>query len=364
MRVEKVALSLTGGRGYDVIIGYGLIPRIGKYMRKVSVGEQVAVVTHPRIERLYGKEVMTSLKGSGFSPILIRIPEGEQHKTLSHVNRIYDVLIERRFERSSTLIALGGGVVGDMTGFAAASFLRGISYIQCPTSVVAQVDAAIGGKTGVDHPKGKNLIGAFHHPSLVFIDPATLQTLSKREFVAGLAEIVKYGVISDPRLFSFMEANVAAILDRDKRCLTYCIKRSVEIKAHVVMADEKESGLRKILNYGHTLGHAIETLTGYQRYKHGEAIAIGMVAAAQMAYRLGIGGHELVVRQRRLLEAFGLPTDLPNLRPDDLLDVMASDKKVMNGEIYFVLPEKIGHVRVEKIGRRALVGILNGFCLN
>ncbi len=365
LRITKVSLNLPNG-GYKIIVGYGIGSLLGQSIEKNAEknGSKIAVITHPRIARLYGKEVMGSLNKAGFSPVLYQFPEGEKNKTLAQTNRMYDFLIQNKFERSSTLVALGGGVVGDMSGFVAATFLRGISYIQCPTTVVAQVDAAIGGKTGVDHPKGKNLIGAFHQPSLVFVDPEKLATLPKREYVAGLAEVVKYGVIYDPTFFSFMEKNVKALLNRDKESILHCIKRSVEIKAEVVGKDEKELGLRKILNYGHTLGHAVETLTGYQTYKHGEAVSIGMVTAAAMAYKIGIGSLEVVNRQRALLEALGLPTRFPTLNSADLMNVLESDKKVVGGKVYFVLPEKIGSVCVQKIERDCMSKILKNICLN
>jgi len=353
-----------GERGYDIVLGCQIGRLLGEEIKKVSRAEQIGIVTHPRIGRLYGKEVVSGLERVGFSPTVFKIPEGEQHKTILQVGRIYDYLIRHRFERSSVLVALGGGVIGDMTGFAAATFLRGISYVQCPTTIVAQVDAAIGGKTGVDHPKGKNLIGAIHQPSLVVIDLDFLMTLSHREFVSGLAEVVKYGVIQDPKLFDFMGNNVDAILKRDRKSLTYCIKRSVEIKAAIVASDEKELGLRKILNYGHTFGHAIETVTGYQRYKHGEAVAMGMMAAAKMADLLGIGNHTLVSRQERLLAALGLPTQFPRLNPLSVMKVLYSDKKVVGGKVHFVLPEKIGSVSVQKIERDSIERVLRGLCLS
>ncbi len=314
----------------------------------------MAVVTDPNIDRIYGAEIRKSLKASHFIPLTIRVPAGERHKTIEQVERIYDILIRRRFERSSTLIALGGGVVGDMTGFVAATYLRGIPYIQCPTTVVAQVDASIGGKTGVDHKSGKNLIGAFYQPKMVYIDPETLRTLPEREFVAGLAEVVKYGVITDSDFFSYLEGNAALILARDPRALLYCIRKSAEMKAHVVASDERESGLRRILNYGHTFGHAIETLTDYRRYQHGEAVSIGMVAAARLSHALGLLSKEGVERQGALLKRLGLPTTLPNLTLNSILGAMRQDKKVKSGEIFFVLPEKIGSVRIEQIGQHVL----------
>lgn len=372
--VSNISLNLREratcpARGYKVIVGYGIGPLLGEAVLKLRSGEgwkgeKIAVITHPRIERLYGNEVRRSLNKAGFSPLFFQFPEGEKNKTLEQAGKMYDFLIQNKFERSSTLIALGGGVVGDMTGFVAATFLRGISYIQCPTTVVGQVDAAIGGKTGVDHPKGKNLIGAFHQPALVFVDPEKLATLQKREYVAGLAEIVKYGVIYDSELFSFMERYSDAILNRDKKSMLYCIKRSAEIKAEVVEKDERELGLRKILNYGHTFGHAVETLTYYRKYKHGEAVSIGMMAAAKMAYCLGIVGADLVSRQQALLERFGLPTRFPKLASADIMGVLGLDKKVVAGDVHFVLPERVGFVRIQKIEQKSLFKIIDSVCLN
>jgi len=377
--VSEISLNLHTGasspasatcpaEGYKIIVGHGIGSLLGDAVLRVcSIGKQVAkvaVITHPRLERLYGNEVRDSLKKTGVVPFFFTFPEGETNKTLGQAEKIYDFLVQHKFERSSTLMALGGGVVGDMTGFVAATFLRGISYIQCPTTVVAQVDAAIGGKTGVDHAKGKNLIGAFHQPSFVFIDTKKLETLSRREYVAGLAEVVKYGVIYDEALFSFMETHTQAILNRDQKRVMYCVKRSAEIKAEVVMKDEKELSLRKILNYGHTFGHAVETLTGYRQYKHGEAVAIGMVVAANMAYRLGIGSLDVVNRQNALLKALGLPTQAKNVCPNDIMSVLESDKKVVGGEIYFVLPEKIGSVCVQKVERKTIAQMLKEICLN
>jgi len=337
---------------------------LGEEIKKVASAEKVAIVTHPRIVRLYGRKIMDALKKTGLSPMMFTVPEGERNKTLAQVERIYDLLIHHRFERSSLLVAFGGGVIGDMTGFAAATFLRGIPYVQCPTTVVAQVDAAIGGKTGVDHPRGKNLIGAIYQPSLVVVDPTLLMTLPKREFISGLAEIVKYGVIQDPMLFDFMERNSGSILNRDLKSLTYCIQRSVEIKAAIVASDERELGLRKILNYGHTFGHAIETVSGYRKYKHGEAVAIGMMAAVRMADQLGMGDHLLFARLEDLLHALGLPTRFPRLNPIEVMKVLYSDKKVVSGEVHFVLPEKIGSVCVQKIKRDAIEKIVRDLCLN
>ena len=358
MKIKRIPVSL-GANSYDIVIGQGVSRVVGKYLRRFSsVEEKVAVVTNSKIDRLHGAKIRKSLEASGFSPLMIRVPDGERYKTTAQIERIYDRLVQHRFERRSFLVALGGGVIGDLTGFAAATFLRGISYIQCPTTVVAQVDASIGGKTGVDHRGGKNLIGAFHQPRLVCADPEVLTTLPKREFVAGLAEVIKYGVILDRPFFEYLEKNVEGILSLDQKRILYCIQKSAAIKASVVQSDEKESGLRKILNYGHTIGHAVETLTGYRKYKHGEAVAIGMASAARLSYLLGISSWKDVQRQIMLLEAFGLPTTLPKLDLDGILEVMERDKKVVGGEIYFILPEKIGTVRIAPVERKILKGFL------
>lgn len=347
-----------GANSYNVVVGQGASRLIGKYMRELSVGEKVAVVTNSKVDRLHGANIRKSLETARFRPLMIRIPDGEKYKTLEQVNRIYDRLIQHRFERSSTLVALGGGVIGDITGFAAATFLRGISYIQCPTTIVAQVDASIGGKTGVDHALGKNLVGAFHQPRLVCADPEVLTTLPRREFVAGLAEVVKYGVILDRSFFKYLEEHSAAILAMERKNVLYCVEKSAALKAKVVQSDERESGLRKILNYGHTLGHAVETLTGYRAYKHGEAVAIGMAAAAKLSYFLGLSSWEEVQRQVLLLQAFGLPTALPKLDLGSILETIRRDKKVVGGAIYFILPSAVGKVQIQKVEEKTLIQFL------
>ncbi len=356
--MTRIQVESERGR-YPIVIDPGLRHRLGGCLREAIEGDRVGLVTNSKIDRLYGAPVRQSLVASGFRPVTLRVPDGERYKTLEQVSRIYDALVRHRFERGSTLIALGGGVIGDMAGFAAATYLRGIACVQVPTTVVAQVDASIGGKTGVDHPKGKNLIGAFHAPKMVCIDPEVLTTLSKREFVAGLAEVVKYGVIADARFFSELERHADALVRREAGVVSACIKRAAEMKAEVVSADERESGLRKILNYGHTLGHAIETLTGYRACRHGEAVAIGMMFAARLSCHLGGMPQGEVERQAGLLARLGLPTQIPKgLKPGALLKVMLQDKKVSAGEVYFVLPEKIGSTRVEKVNRNLLESFL------
>lgn len=263
--------------------------------------------------------------------------------------RLYDFLISQRFERGSCLVALGGGVIGDLVGFTAATYLRGIPYIQIPTTLAAQVDAGIGGKTAVNHPMGKNLIGAFYQPRLVLIDTQVLKTLSQREYISGLSEVVKYGVIADAAFFKFLEDRMAEILRLEDATLCQVIKRSCEIKAQVVSEDEREQGKRKILNYGHTLGHAVEAITRYRRYLHGEAVAMGMVFAARLARRLRLCDDETVERQTSLIQRTGLPVSLPKLQVADILKSMRLDKKVRINQIHFMLPEAIGKVTIRSV---------------
>ena len=250
---------------------------------------------------------------------------------------------------------MGGGVIGDIAGFVAATYLRGIPYIQIPTSLVAQVDSSVGGKTGVNHPLGKNLIGAFYQPSLVWIDVEVLKSLPRRELVAGMAEVVKYGVIADDQFFSFIEENYKKILSLEQEVLIHTVERSCEIKAMVVSADEREKGLRAILNFGHTIGHAIETITGYKRYKHGEALSLGMVCAARLASLMGLCHQDIFLRIKRLCKLLGLPTSIPGMEFEALWDILQRDKKVINGKVRFILPVRLGEVKIiEDVGREML----------
>jgi 3-dehydroquinate synthase len=282
--------------------------------------------------------------------VTITIPEGERAKSLSWVGVILDRLAAARFERQSIVVALGGGVIGDLAGFAAAVYARGIPFVQVPTTLVAQVDSSIGGKTGVNHRLGKNLIGAFHQPRLVLIDPDTLRTLPRREWVAGLAEVIKYGVIADANFFSYLEQRMPDLLRLDPDAIRRVVTRSCEIKAGVVMEDEHEADRRRILNYGHTVGHALESLSGYRRLIHGEAVAIGMAQEASLACSMGLCSRETVERVRALIRAAGLP-DSPALRFQQLWGAMQHDKKVAQGTVYCVLPQQIGQVVVAPLAR-------------
>lgn len=346
---------------YTIEIGWDILKDLGTRLAGLGMGRKVAVVTNPLIGRLYGGVTLRSLKKAGFQPLYVQIPDGERYKTIRWVNFIYDELLKHRFERSSCLLALGGGVIGDMTGFAAATYLRGIPYVQIPTTLAAQVDSSIGGKTGVNHPRGKNLIGAFHQPRLVYTDIKTLETLDRRNFVSGLAEVIKYGVIADGAFFGYLEAQLPRILERNPHYLLPAVKRSGEIKAEVVWKDEREGGLRRILNYGHTLGHALEAATHYRKYLHGEAISVGMSFAARLSLSLGLCKAESVERQERLLVRSGLPIAFPKIGQRAVLDAMAHDKKVRGGAIYFVLAGPIGRVSVRPVPAGKIQAQLRAF---
>jgi 3-dehydroquinate synthase len=314
----------------------------------------VLVVSNPVVQEHYGAAALAALERAQLDASLLVVEAGEEQKTPATVARIHDGAFARRLERGSLIVALGGGVVGDMAGFAAATWLRGIAVVQVPTTLLAMVDAAIGGKTGVNHAGGKNLIGAFHQPRLVLIDPTTLATLPEREFRAGMAEVIKYGVIGDADLFAQLEAAaqgdpagaLASIEAVGPSLLQTLLERSAAAKARVVAADEHEGGLRAILNYGHTLGHAVETLCGYGTWLHGEAVALGMLAAGEIAVAMGLWSQADQDRQRALVAAAGLPLRWPDLNPEAVLLCLQGDKKVREGRVRFVLPTAVGAVEI------------------
>ena len=343
MHVVPVSL---GSRSYEIKIAAGLLARLGAECAQLKLGHRCAVITDARVGRRYAAAALKSLDKSGFEPVLITVPAGEKSKCLAMVEKCHNQLAAHRLERKSFIVALGGGVVGDLAGFVAATYLRGIPFVQVPTTLLAQVDSSVGGKTGVNLKSGKNLVGAFYQPRLVLCDLNTLATLPKREFVSGLAEVIKYGIIYDAILFAQLENNLSALLRRDHVTLAAVVARCCEIKADVVGQDETESGLRAILNFGHTIGHAIENSSGYGKYLHGEAISIGQVAAARLSRAvLGFSTNEVDRIQNVLVQA-GLPVrmKLNSARRQKLLRAMKLDKKVSGGEIKFVLAKKIGKV--------------------
>ena len=348
LRTIPVELSANP---YPIVIGSGALAGLGDAVKErgVKPGTKVLVVTNPVVNQHYGATALGSLQAAGMDAQLLEIDAGEDQKTPATVALIHDAAFRQKLERGSLIVALGGGVVGDMAGFAAASWLRGIAVVQVPTTLLAMVDAAIGGKTGVNHPGGKNLIGAFHQPRLVLIDPACLATLPPREFRAGMAEVIKYGVIGDGELFAQLEQageQLASMEALPPALLQTILERSAAAKARVVAADEREGGLRAILNYGHTLGHVVEALCGYGTYLHGEAVAIGMVAAGELSCELGLWSREDQDRQRRVIAAAGLPLAWPDLQPEAVLGCLQGDKKVRDGRVRFVLPTALGRVEI------------------
>ena len=329
-----------GERSYPIHIGPGLIGKPELYRPHIG-GSQVMIVTNETVAPLYLDRVENTL--AGFRRERVVLPDGEKHKNLQVWNRIMDGLLSGRFARDCTLVALGGGVIGDMAGFAAACYQRGVAFIQVPTTLLAQVDSSVGGKTGVNHALGKNMIGAFHQPECVIADTQTLDTLPDRELSAGIAEVIKYGLIRDPEFFGWLEANMGRLLSRDAEALAYAIERSCRNKAEVVTADELEAGQRALLNLGHTFGHAIETGMGYGAWLHGEAVGAGMCMAAEMSARLGWLEAEAAERTRALIAAARLPVQAPSdLSPERLRDLMAVDKKVLDGRLRLVLMRGIG----------------------
>ena len=343
MRTVKVPL---GNRSYNIIIGSGLLARLGAECAKLPLGRRCAIISDTNVTPLFGKAAQRSLARAGFDSIVITVPAGETAKSIKTVQACYDQLAKHRLERASFIVALGGGVVGDLAGFVAATYLRGISFVQVATTLLAQVDSSVGGKVGVNLKAGKNLIGAFYQPRLVLCDLDTLKKLPSRQFRAGLAEVIKYGIIYDARLFQQLERELPALLKKNPKTLATIIARCCEIKAEVVGQDETEAGLRAILNFGHTIGHALEAISGYGKYLHGEAISIGQVAAAHLSHTLlGMPANDMV-RITRLFQRAGLPyrARLAPRQLARLCEAMKLDKKVSAGEIKFVLAREIGRV--------------------
>lgn len=340
-------------RSYDVRIGRNLLQDAGNTIRNWlnTAADQTLrcfLVTDENVLQPHCNAVRTSLKEASCDVRVACVPSGEASKSLKQLSELYDELVDFAADRKTVIVAVGGGVVGDLAGFAAASYARGLPFVQVPTTLLAQVDSSVGGKTGINHPQGKNLIGAFHQPAGVLIDTDTLITLSDRDYRSGLAEVIKYGVILDEAFFEYLEQNVNGLNSRDPEVLRQIIARSCELKAEVVRADEFEtSGLRAVLNYGHTYAHAFEALSGYGRMLHGEAVAVGMICGSRLAWKLGRITDTDIQRQRQLLSAVKLPVDVPpelQEMPERILERMLLDKKTVSGDIRFVLPDRIGHV--------------------
>ncbi|MFQ5828734.1 MAG: 3-dehydroquinate synthase [Candidatus Methylomirabilia bacterium] len=356
---EEILVNL-GPRSYPIIIGAGSLATVGDRLRGLTVGRRSAVVSDRSIMALHGPPVLDSLTTAGFSVDEISVPEGEAAKTLPVAQQCWDACLALGLDRTSTILALGGGAVGDLAGFVAATYMRGVSFVQLPTTLLAQVDASIGGKVAIDHPRAKNLIGAFHQPRLVIADPKALLTLSERQFRSGLAEVVKHGIVLDADYFADLERHVSEIMARDLPILERVLAGSCRLKARVVEADETESELRAVLNYGHTVGHALEAATEYARWVHGEAVALGIAVVARIAERLGIADSETARRQLRLLEAVGLPVSCSGMETSAILGAIARDKKAREGRVPFVLAPRIGTHRLTFDVPQALVAeVLN-----
>jgi 3-dehydroquinate synthase len=348
--LRSITVSLAE-RSYPILIGCGLIADLRLHLQNtLKKLSHVLVVIDENVAQRFGDSIQAALvQGDGYSPLRVSyyvVPSGEKSKSIEQLGQIWEFMSAENCDRGSVVVAIGGGVVGDLAGFAAASFARGLRFVQVPTTLLAQVDSSVGGKTGINLSRAKNMVGAFWQPSLVLIDFDTMTALPTREFNSGLAEVVKYGMILDADFFEWLEANVAAIRSRSLDALAHIVARSCELKAGVVAADERETtGLRAILNYGHTFGHAIEALSGYGNYLHGEAVSIGMTMAAKLACSLGMIDESVVARQSALLQALDLPIDPPAIPFDLFWATMQKDKKVQHGKLTFILPDRIGNVR-------------------
>ena len=350
---NRVPVAL-GDRSYEIVIQPGILSQIGHVLQDAGCSGRVGIVTNTIVDKLYGHMIHRALSQAGFSPFFIIVPDGEKAKTMKWAAKILDALVTQRVERQDVLLALGGGVTGDVAGFAASTYLRGIPLVQVPTTLVAQVDSSVGGKTGVNHPQGKNLIGAFYQPRMVVIDPCVLKTLPPRQWIAGLAEVIKYGMIADKPFFEYLEHHVEGLRNQSDDVMPHVLRRCCEIKADVVAGDEHESGRRRILNYGHTVGHALEAWGHYKKWIHGEAVGLGMVQEASMAQYLGLCSKDVVERQDNLIKSVGLPSSMPRMKFLDLWQAMQHDKKVIKGDIHCVLPKRIGDVRVVPLVRESI----------
>jgi 3-dehydroquinate synthase len=346
--VETVRVQLAE-RAYDIMIGSGIICRLGEFCRAAGLKGIAAVITNPLVASYYLAPVKTALEDSGYRVTVVEIPDGEEYKNTTTLNMIYDALIAYGIDRDTFIVALGGGVVGDLAGFAAATLLRGVPFVQVPTTLLAQVDSSVGGKTGINHRLGKNLIGAFYQPALVVADLDTLDTLPEREYLCGIAESIKYGVVLDRELFAYFSDSVAAITSRDKVTLQHIVAAACRIKAAVVVSDEREGGLRAVLNFGHTIGHAVETLSGYGTVKHGEAVAIGMVQAARLSCRRKLSTPEDLEQVVSLIRRFGMLTELPAFSVDEYENIISHDKKKRDDGVNFIFNRGIGDYVFEKV---------------
>ncbi len=356
--METLNVNL-GDRSYPIYVGAGILDSLGQRLRESGLAGKVAVVTNPTVAQLYLDAVHGALDYAGFEVVPILVPDGEEHKSSKSLTTIYDRLIAERCERKSSVLALGGGVIGDLAGFAAATYLRGVPYVQVPTTLLAQVDSSVGGKTGVNHENGKNLIGAFYQPKLVLIDVNVLASLPQRELLAGLAEVIKYGIIEDPQLFGDLEKKLTKIVALDRDLLQRIIVTSCSIKARIVEMDEREENQRAVLNFGHTIGHALEAATDYRQFLHGEAVAVGMVKAAMLSMQLGFCDQQSFERILKIITEAGLPSEIPaGVSLQSVIQAIQLDKKAAEGRIKFVMSEGIGKTRFHWLSPREVLAAL------
>ena len=350
-----------GTRSYDICIGENWLPQLGEMLGFIPKTSRLILITDENVNRLYGNRALDVLRESGFQVDAAVIPGGEGCKNLTTAASLYEQMVALGLDRKSTVMALGGGIVGDVAGFVAATYMRGIACIQIPTTLLAQVDSSVGGKTGVNLPQGKNLVGAFHQPGLVFVDVAFIETLPEREYLTGLAETIKYGIIWDRDFFAYLENHLALIKARDRECLKHIILRCCAIKADIVAQDETEGGLRALLNLGHTFGHAFESLTNYH-FTHGEAVAIGTICAARLAHRLNLLGRQDLDRIENILNEYGLPVDFGNLNNLEIIAQMHKDKKNVGGKMPIVLPTAIGNSQIfNDVDEMDIAAVLDSF---
>ncbi len=340
MRKIKVRLGINS---YNIYVGPGLLMQTVRRLKESGFAGKLVIITNPIVKRLYGNALKQSLAREGFKVTVLQVPDGEEQKSLEVAGRLFNELTDFYAERTTPILALGGGVIGDLTGFVAATYLRGVPLIQIPTTLLAQVDSSIGGKVAVNHGRLKNKIGAFHQPRLVISDISTLRTLPTREFTGGLAEVIKYAVIGDNEFFAYLETNLDQIKSLDERLLEEIVYRSAKIKAEIVEKDEKDLGLRNVLNYGHTVGHAIESASDF-KVEHGKAIALGMLAAARISNKLGLLDKNELVRLKDIIQGANLTTELPKLEVENIIQAIKHDKKILRGKVRFILPKALGGV--------------------
>jgi 3-dehydroquinate synthase len=348
-QTERVRVEL-GINSYDIVIGAGILPLLGQELADLAKltgwGKQVLVISNPTVEALYGEQIIASIAQAGFQTTLALVQDGERYKSMDSAMELYNQALSMGLDRKSLIVALGGGVVGDLAGFVASTYMRGIPFVQVPTTLLAQVDSSVGGKVAVNHPKGKNIIGSFYQPRLVWADVEVLKTLPMEELRAGLAEVIKYGIIWDEGFFNYLEQSFGEILSLNQLDLRRIVRKSCAIKANIVAQDEREGGIRAILNLGHTFGHALEALTNYQVYRHGEAVAVGMVMACKVSRELDLMTVEELNRVSRVIKSFGLPVEDRKVGAEDILNSMYHDKKAEAGRIKYIIPETIGQVRI------------------